>query len=78
MACLGCLVRCPALSSVPSVPDWPLPVLKRVVGQLIEETPSDLLARELWAPSTATGGGADAAYRRARSFATSSAVMARH
>lgn len=32
--------------------DWPLPVLKQVLGELQKETPRDLLAKELWCQST--------------------------
>ena len=32
--------------------DWPLAVLKRVLQELMNDTPSDLLARELWCSST--------------------------
>lgn len=32
--------------------DWPLPVLKKVLNELIQETPSNLLAKELWCRST--------------------------
>ena len=31
--------------------DWPLPVLKQVLAESIQETPRQLLARELWCGS---------------------------
>lgn len=36
--------------------DWPLPVLRQLLAELIQETPHQLLARELWC---ATGSAAE-------------------
>ena len=38
-------------ASTESRKDWPLPVLKKVLEELVEETPADLLAREMWCSS---------------------------
>lgn len=38
------------LTNVAGRADWPVPVLKRVLQQLMQETPRDLLAREQGAP----------------------------
>nr|MBE5726630.1 no-on-and-no-off transient C [Cucujiformia] len=35
--------------------EWPLSVLKRVLEELMAETPGDLLAKELWCNSVSTG-----------------------
>lgn len=51
--------------------DWPVPVLKQVLGDLQKETPRDLLAKELWCQSTNV-----AEWRRViRNYSLSMAVM---
>lgn len=51
--------------------EWPLPVLKEVLSELTEETPRDLLAKELWCYSTTA-----AEWRQViRNYSQSIAVM---
>uniref|UniRef100_A0A0R3RSZ9 non-specific serine/threonine protein kinase n=1 Tax=Elaeophora elaphi TaxID=1147741 RepID=A0A0R3RSZ9_9BILA len=50
---------------------WPLSILKGVVEDLIEETPRDLLSRELWLRA----GSSDTWFRVTERFARSTAVM---
>jgi serine/threonine-protein kinase SMG1 len=51
--------------------DWPIPVLRRVLNELTNETPRDLLAKELWCQSTTA-----AVWRKAvRNYSLSLAVM---
>jgi hypothetical protein len=49
---------------------WPLPVLTKVLQQLMREVPKQLLARELWAGA----GGAAGWWRRQRRHAASGAA----
>uniref|UniRef100_A0A183H5M1 Non-specific serine/threonine protein kinase n=1 Tax=Onchocerca flexuosa TaxID=387005 RepID=A0A183H5M1_9BILA len=50
---------------------WPCSILKDVVEELIEETPQDLLSRELWLRA----GSSDTWFRVTERFARSTAVM---
>uniref|UniRef100_A0A158R632 non-specific serine/threonine protein kinase n=1 Tax=Syphacia muris TaxID=451379 RepID=A0A158R632_9BILA len=50
---------------------WPLPILEKVVLDLMKETPRDLLSRELWIRA----GSSDSWYRTTERFARSTAVM---
>lgn len=51
--------------------EWPLPVLKQVLAELQQETPRDLLAKELWCHSATASS-----WRQViRSYSLSLAVM---
>ncbi|KAJ8319497.1 hypothetical protein KUTeg_004588 [Tegillarca granosa] len=51
--------------------EWPLTVLRSVLQELIEDTPGDLLARELWCSST----GPSEWWHITQTYARSTAVM---
>nr|CAD7257208.1 unnamed protein product [Timema shepardi] len=51
--------------------EWPLPILKQVLTQLMEETPKDLLAKELWCHSVNAGLW----WQSTRTYSYSVAVM---
>ncbi|KAK3583612.1 hypothetical protein CHS0354_039435 [Potamilus streckersoni] len=46
------LLREKGIKDLDNRKDWPLSVLRKVLEELIAETPSDLLAKELWCSST--------------------------
>jgi serine/threonine-protein kinase SMG1 len=51
--------------------EWPISVLRKVLKELTDETPRDLLAKELWCTSTTA-----AVWRKAvRNYSLSLAVM---
>ncbi|GFO31315.1 serine/threonine-protein kinase smg1, partial [Plakobranchus ocellatus] len=51
--------------------DWPLSVLRKVLDELMDETPDDLLAKEMWCCSS----GAGEWWQMTQSYARSTAVM---
>ncbi|XP_048575812.1 serine/threonine-protein kinase SMG1 [Nematostella vectensis] len=51
--------------------EWPIAVMRQVLEELIAETPSDLLSRELWCSST----GALEWWHMTKTYARSTAVM---
>lgn len=51
--------------------DWPLSVLRQALEDLMKETPSDLLAKELWCSSTSAAEW----WQMTQSYARSTAVM---
>ncbi|XP_063243710.1 serine/threonine-protein kinase SMG1 isoform X2 [Bacillus rossius redtenbacheri] len=51
--------------------EWPLAVLKQVLTELMDETPKDLLAKELWCHSTNAGSW----WQTTRAYSYSVAVM---
>eukprot|EP01012_Entosiphon_sulcatum_P046293 TRINITY_DN6213_c0_g1_i2.p1 TRINITY_DN6213_c0_g1~~TRINITY_DN6213_c0_g1_i2.p1 ORF type:complete len:3158 (+),score=468.32 TRINITY_DN6213_c0_g1_i2:1235-9475(+) len=67
------------ITNVASRGDWPADVLKRVLKELMTETPKDLLARELWCRGTSIsspqGPGLNTWYQRVQTFSESAAVM---
>ncbi|XP_052059400.1 serine/threonine-protein kinase SMG1-like isoform X1 [Mytilus californianus] len=64
-------LRDKGITNLESRKEWPLSTLRSVLQELIEETPSDLLARELWCCST----GASEWWQITQSYARSTAVM---
>ncbi|XP_044575793.1 serine/threonine-protein kinase SMG1 isoform X2 [Cotesia glomerata] len=51
--------------------EWPLPVLKQVLSELMAETPKDLLAKEIWCNSINAGNW----WQATKSYSYSVAVM---
>ncbi|XP_057324226.1 serine/threonine-protein kinase SMG1 isoform X1 [Microplitis mediator] len=51
--------------------EWPLPVLKQVLSELMTETPKDLLAKEIWCNSINAGNW----WQATKSYSYSVAVM---
>ncbi|XP_053667016.1 serine/threonine-protein kinase Smg1 [Anopheles marshallii] len=65
------LLQSHGLKSSASRREWPLPVLKQVLAELQQETPRDLLAKELWCHSATASS-----WRQViRSYSLSLAVM---
>ncbi|XP_048245963.1 serine/threonine-protein kinase SMG1-like isoform X1 [Haliotis rufescens] len=59
------------IDNLDSRKEWPLSVLRNVLEELMEETPKDLLARELWCASS----GPNEWWQITQTYARSTAVM---
>ncbi|GLH00101.1 Serine/threonine-protein kinase ATR [Gryllus bimaculatus] len=68
---LGPLLKERGITNVENRKDWPLPVLRQVLTELMEETPKDLLAKELWCNSINSGSW----WQTTRRYSYSVAVM---
>ncbi|PNF25697.1 hypothetical protein B7P43_G16148, partial [Cryptotermes secundus] len=59
------------ISNLDNRKEWPLPILRQVLTDLMDETPKDLLAKELWCHSVNAGSW----WQTTRTYSYSVAVM---
>ena len=68
------LLREHGITNLDNRKEWPLPVMKQVLQELIDETPSNLLSQEIWFASTDSSHWYQLTSNLTRSFAVMSVI----